>query len=140
MDQGYWHDLTEMTIKLKQLPTPTTEKILHGWLKNVGNGVPGTTWKKKEKKRKRVLLIYVPLITSRHSCNSNESLSGLCPRHRVSPPPTQPLSPSPTTKKNFSRSSKSGGNKVPGTTWKKKEEKRKRGLLLYVSLITGKQS
>jgi hypothetical protein len=113
-----------MTAKMKQLPTPTTEKTLRGWLKNAGNGVPGTTWKKKEEKRIRGLLLYVPLITSKQSCNSKGSLSGLCPRHRGSPSPTQPLSPSPTTKKTSRRRSKSGGSKVPGTTWKKKEEKR----------------
>jgi hypothetical protein len=80
-----------MTAKMKQLPTPLTEKTLRGWWKNVGNGVPGTTWKKKEEKRIRGLLLYVPLITSKQSCNSKESLSGLYPTPR--------LSPSPTTKK-----------------------------------------
>jgi hypothetical protein len=41
--------------------------------------------------------------------------------------------------KTLSRWSKSGGSKVPGTTWKK-EEKRIRGLLLCVPLLTGNQS
>jgi hypothetical protein len=48
---------------MNQMTTPTIRRTLLGWSKNVGTEVPGTTLKEKEEKRRRGLLLCVPLLT-----------------------------------------------------------------------------